>query len=242
MGRYRFIATERAGKTWSVRRMCSALKLSRAGFYAWASEERRDEENAKLLVHIRAIHRRSRDTYGAPRIHAELVEEGWTVGRNRVARLMRDAGIVGIPSKRFRGSTTDSDHALRVAPNLLKRGFDVDFPNRVWVGDITYLPTRAGWAYLAVLIDLHSRKVVGWAVDDHMRTPLVQRAWDMAVRIRNPEPGLIHHTDRGVQYASKRYQAALEGRGAKVSMSRKGDCWDTAVAESFFGTMEQELV
>ena len=128
MGRYRFIATERAGKTWSVRRMCSALKLSRAGFYAWASEERRvrDHENAKLLVHIRAIHRRSRDTYGAPRIHAELVEEGWTVGRNRVARLMRDAWIVSIPIKRFRGSTTDSDHEFCVAPNLLERRVHVD--------------------------------------------------------------------------------------------------------------------
>lgn len=177
-----------------------------------------------------------------PRIHAELVEEGWTVGKNRVARLMRDAGIVGIPKKQFRGSTTDSDHELRVAPNLLERRFDVDFPNRVWVGDITYLPTRAGWAYLAVLIDLHSRKVVGWALDDHMRTPLVERAWSMAVRIRAPEAGLIHHTDRGVQYASKRYQAALVERGAVASMSRKGNCWDNAVAESFFGTLEQELV
>ncbi len=244
MSRYRFIAAEEARGEWSVRRLCSALKVARAGFYAWAAgrRRRRDEENARLTVHIRAIHRRSRETYGAPRITAELRAEGWTVGKNRVARLMRSAGIAGIPKKRFRGATTDSDHDLRIAPNLLERRFDVDLPNRVWVGDITYLPTEAGWVYLAVLIDLHSRKVVGWALEDHMRTPLVQRALDMAVHLREPRPGLIHHTDRGVQYASISYQASLTELGARASMSRKGDCWDNAVAESFFGTLEQELV
>ena len=244
MGRYRFIAAEKARGEWSVRRMCSALKVARAGFYAWSAERRRkrDEENARLTVHIRAIHRRSRETYGAPRITAELRAEGWTVGRNRVARLMRSAGIAGIPKRRFRGATTDSAHDLRIAPNLLERRFDVDFPNRVWVGDITYLPTEAGWVYLAVLIDLHSRKVVGWALANHVRTPLVQRALDMAVRLREPAAGLIHHTDRGVQYASISYQASLTELGARPSMSRKGDCWDNAVAESFFGTLEQELV
>lgn len=244
MGRYRFIAAEKARGQWSVRRLCSTLKVARAGFYAWFGEQRRvrDEENARLTVHIRAIHRRSRETYGSPRITAQLRAEGWTVGRNRVARLMRCAGVVGIPTRRFRGSTTDSDHDLRIAPNLLERRFDVDLPNRVWVGDITYLPTAAGWVYLAVLIDLHSRKVVGWALDDHMRTSLVQRALAMAVRLRQPRPGLVHHTDRGSQYASKSYQEDLENLGAQPSMSRKGDCWDNAVAESFFGTLEQELV
>ena len=242
MGRYRFIDAEKAN--WPVRRLCSALQVSRAGYYAWASDKPRvyDAENARLLVHIRAIHRRSRETYGAPRITHELREEGWTVSRKRVARLMRCAGITGIPKKRFRGSTTDSAHDLRIAPNLLDRRFNVDLPNRVWVGDITYLPTGAGWAYLAVLIDLHSRKVVGWALDDHMRTSLVQEALDMAVKLREPLPGLIHHSDRGVQYASRAYQAALGELDATPSMSRKGDCWDNAVAESFFGTLEQELV
>ena len=242
MGRYRFIAAEKA--IWSVRRMCSALRVSRAGFYAWASDTPRvyDRENTKLGVHIRAIHRRSRETYGAPRITRELREEGWTVSRKRVARLMRCAGIAGIPKKRFRGSTTDSAHDLRIAPNLLDRRFDVDLPNRVWVGDITYLPTDAGWAYLAVLIDLHSHKVVGWALDDHMRTSLVQEALNMAVRLREPLPGLVHHSDRGVLYASRSYQASLTELDATPSMSRKGNCWDNAVAESFFGTLEQELV
>lgn len=242
MARYRFITAEKA--TWSVRRLCSALQVSRAGYYAWASDDSRvyERENARLTVHIRAIHRRSRETYGAPRITKELREEGWTVSRKRVARLMKCAGIAGIPKKRFRGSTTDSDHDLRIAPNLLERRFDVDLPNRVWVGDITYLPTDAGWAYLAVLIDLHSRKVVGWALDDHMRTSLVQEALNMAVRLREPLPGLIHHSDRGVQYASRSYQAALTELAATPSMSRKGNCWDNAVAESFFGTLEQELV
>lgn len=242
MARYRFIAAEKAN--WSVRRLCSALQVSRAGYYAWASDDSRvyERENARLTVHIRAIHRRSRETYGAPRITKELREEGWTVSRKRVARLMKCAGIAGIPKKRFRGSTTDSDHDLRIAPNLLERRFDVDLPNRVWVGDITYLPTDAGWAYLAVLIDLHSRKVVGWALDDHMRTSLVQQALEMAVRLREPRPGLVHHSDRGVQYASRSYQAALAELAAQPSMSRKGNCWDNAVAESFFGTLEQELV
>lgn len=242
MARYRFIAAEKAN--WSVRRLCATLQVSRAGYYAWARDDSRvyEPENARLTVHIRAIHRRSREIYGAPRITKELREEGWTVSRKRVARLMKRAEIAGIPKKRFRGTTTDSDHDLRIAPNLLERRFDVDLPNRVWVADITYLPTDDGWVYLAVLIDLHSRKVVGWALDDHMRTPLVQEALDRAVRLREPLPGLIHHSDRGVQYASRSYQAALDGLGARPSMSRKGNCWDNAVAESFFGTLEQELV
>lgn len=244
MARYRFIAAEKAVGTWPVRRMCRALRVSRAGFYAWANGRPRvrEQENARLSVHIRAIHRRSRETYGSPRVTSELRAEGWTVSRKRIARLMQCAGVVGIPKKRFRGSTTDSAHDLRIAPNLLERKFDVDLPNRVWVADITYLPTDAGWAYLAVIIDLHSRKVVGWAVDDHMRTSLVLEALNIAVRLRNPLPGLVHHSDRGVQYASRSYQLALTELVAKPSMSRKGDCWDNAVAESFFGTLEQELV
>jgi transposase InsO family protein len=240
---YRFIHAEEALGTWSVRRMCSALRVHRSGYYAWRDgpPSSHAAEDARLVVHIKAIHRRSRGTYGAPRVHAELVAEGHHVGRHRVARLMREQGLAGIPKKRFK-VTTDSDHDAPIAPNLLDRDFAASAPNRAWVGDITYLRTRHGWAYLAVLIDLHSRKVVGWSVADHMRTELVEDALQMAVATRAPEPGLVHHTDRGVQYASGAYQGRLAQLGAQVSMSRKGDCWDNAVAESFFGTLEQELV
>lgn len=243
MASYRFIHAEEAIGTWSVRRMCSALRVHRSGYYAWrdAPTSTRAAEDALLVVHIKAIHRRSRGTYGAPRVHAELVDEGHRVGRHRVAGLMREHGLSGIPKKRFK-ATTDSDHDAPIAPNLLNRDFSAEAPNQTWVGDITYLRTRAGWAYLAVLIDLHSRKVVGWSVADHMRTELVEEALAMAVATREPAPGLVHHTDRGVQYASAAYQEQLAKMGARPSMSRKGDCWDNAVAESFFGTLEQELV
>lgn len=243
MGSYHFIHAEEAIGTWSVRRMCSALRVHRSGYYAWRDGPTSSHaaEDARLGVHIKAIHRRSRGTYGAPRVHAELVAEGHEVGRRRVARLMREHGLAGIPKKRFR-VTTNSDHDAPIAPNLLERNFTAGAPNRVWVGDITYLRTRRGWAYLAVLIDLYSRKVVGWSVEDHMRTELVEKALASAFATRTPPAGLVHHTDRGVQYASVAYQEHLAQLGARVSMSRKGDCWDNAVAESFFGTLEQELV
>jgi len=241
VGRYRFIAAEKAN--WSVRLMCRVLGVARSAYHDWEREgERRIvRNNLRLLVHIRAIYRRSLETYGSPRITAELRAEGWRVGRHRVARLMRKHGLAGIPKKRFKGSTTDSDHENAVAPNLLNRKFHVESENKVWVGDITYLRTDEGWVYLAVLIDLRSRKVVGWAVDNHMRTSLISNALQMAIRLRSPLPGLIHHSDRGSQYTSSEYGAELEKIGAKASMSRKGNCWDNAVAESFFGTLEQEL-
>jgi transposase InsO family protein len=155
---------------------------------------------------------------------------------------MREEGIAGLPAKKkFRVATTDSDHEDPIADNLLNRDFHAAAPNKVWVGDITYLRTSVGFAYLAVLIDLHSRRVVGWAVADHMRTSLVQEALDQAIALRAPQPGLIQHTDRGSQYASATYRTRLEAAGAIASMSRKGDCWDNAVAESFFGTLKQEL-
>jgi transposase InsO family protein len=172
----------------------------------------------------------------------ELAAEGYGVGRTRVRRLMRELDLQGTPKRRFRGTTTDSDHADRVADNLLDRKFQATAPNKAWVGDITYLPTREGWVYLAVLLDLFSRKVVGWALRSHMRTELCLAALRQAITTRNPAPGLLHHTDRGSQYTSDDYQSALAAVGAIPSMSRKGNCWDNAVAESFFGTMEQELV
>lgn len=242
MSIYRFIAAEKA--QWPVRLMCRVLGVARSAYSDWAQREPspRATEDAVLAVHIKAIHRRARGTYGSPRIHAELRAEGRLVGRRRVARLMRQHGLEGTPKRRFKGSTTDSAHDDRVAENLLQREFSVQGPNQAWVGDITYLPTAVGWVYLAVLLDLYSRKVVGWALANHMQTELCLMAWAQAVATRAPEPGLVHHTDRGSQYTSAAYQQALERVGAVPSMSRKGDCWDNAVAESFFGTLEQELV
>ena len=243
MGRYRFIAAERAVDVWPVLVMCRVLEVSKSAFYSWLEcPTRGGPEDRLLRVHVRAIHRRSRETYGSPRIHAELRDEGFRVSRKRVARLMREEGIAGLPAKKkFRVATTDSDHDDPIADNVLKRNFGAERPNEAWVGDITYLRTAAGFVYLAVLIDLHSRRVVGWAVRDHMRTSLVQEALQRAVALRNPPPGLVHHTDRGSQYASADYRADLDHIAAVPSMSRKGDCWDNAVAESFFGTLEQEL-
>ena len=228
---------------WPVVVMCRVLDVSTSAFYAWVGTPVRGGSDDQLLrVHIRAIHRQSRETYGSPRIVAELREQGLRVSRKRVARLMREEGVAGLPAKRaFRVATTDSDHEDPIADNVLQRNFEATRPNEAWVGDITYLRTAAGFAYLAVIIDLHSRRVVGWAVRDHMRTSLVQEALQRAVALRNPPPGLVHHTDRGSQYASAAYRRDLQRIDAIPSMSRKGDCWDNAVSESFFGTLEQEL-
>lgn len=243
MGRYHFIAAEKATKTWPVTLMCQAMQVSTSAFYGWLSDPTRGPRGDSVLrVQIRAIHRRSRETYGSPRVHAELRDLGFLVSRKRVARIMKEEGISGLPAKKkFKVGTTDSDHAYPVAPNLLGRQFDVEQPNKVWVGDITYLRTSHGFAYFAVVIDLYSRRVVGWAIGDHMRTSLVLEALNRAVTLRNPARGLVHHSDRGSQYASGDYRSRLESIGAVASMSRKGDCWDNAVAESFFGTLEQEL-
>lgn len=229
---------------WSVRTMCAVLAVSRSAYYAWRAggRSKRTIADAALEVHVKAIHRRSRGTYGAPRITAELIAEGHDVGRGRVARLMRALGLVGTPKRRFQPRTTDSNHENRPADNLLNRQFTAKAPNEAWVGDITYLATKAGWVYLAVLIDLFSRKVVGWSLQTHMRTELCLEALRQAVCLRRPAAGLLHHTDRGSQYAGADYGKALRQLGAVVSMSRRGNCWDNAVAESFFGTLEQELV
>jgi putative transposase len=238
---YRFIDAERA--TESVRHLCQVLGVSRAAFYEWKSERepKRKSRDQSLVVHIKAAWRRGRKNYGSPRVTRELKAEGHAIGRRRVARLMREHGLKGAPNKRFRGSTTDSKHLAPVAPNLVNREFVVRKPDCLWVGDITYLPTRSGWVYLAVLIDLFSRKVVGWSLASHMRDELCLEALRRAVAARNPAHGLVHHTDRGSQYASNDYRKALSDIGAVQSMSRKGDCWDNACAESFFGTLEQEL-
>lgn len=223
--------------------MCRSLGVSSSGYYASKKRPvcKRQQENERLLEKIRDSHRRSRGTYGSPRVHDDLKEQGESVGRHRVARLMREHSITARPLKKFR-KTTDSNHDLPVAPNLLEREFETERPNKVWVGDITYLWTAIGWVYLAVIVDLFSRRVVGWAIDNHMRSELVLKALSMATNGREVKPGLIFHSDRGSQYASLEYREALATAGITASMSRKGDCWDNAVAESFFATLKRELV
>ena len=223
--------------------MCRVLGVSRSGLYAWQRRGRsaRAETDDDLSRRIRASHTTSRGTYGGPRVHRDLRRQGVRVGRKRVERLMRREGLRGRVRRRFR-RTTDSSHALPVAPNVLDRRFAVDAPDRVWAGDITYVRTADGWAYLAVILDLYSRLIVGWALADHMRTELVESALVSALNKRKPSPDLLHHSDRGSQYASASYRGRLAARGIAVSMSRRGDCWDNAVVESFFGTLKQELI
>lgn len=238
--RFAFIRSEKA---FPVAFMCRHLEVSRGGFYAWLKrpESRRAEKNRLLAVLVRSAHQESRRTYGSPRVHAELVENGHPVGRHLVAKIMREEGIRARRKRRF-VRTTDSAHNLPIAPNVLKRKFSASAPNRIWVTDITYIWTRDGWLYLAAVLDLFSRRVVGWAMSDAIDRHLVLSALDMALQNRCPPAGLVHHSDRGSQYASADYRRALKARGIKASMSRKGDCWDNAVAESFFSTLKTELV
>lgn len=245
--KYAAISAHRA--RFPVRLMCEALDVSISGYYgavarAAAPPSPRAGADERLRVHVRAVHRKSRGRYGAPRVHAELTAQGERVARKRVARLMREDGLVG--RRRQTGvRTTDSDHAEPVAPNLLGRQFtlaDHPVPDRVWCGDLTYIPTREGWLFLAVLLDLATRRVVGWATGATLATTLPLAALHRALRLRRPPPGLIQHTDRGSQYASEAYRAVLAAHGIRQSMSRKGDCWDNAVSESFFATLEHELL
>jgi putative transposase len=223
--------------------MCKVLQVSTQGFYAWFKREpsQRQVANQALAVTIRELHVRSRRRYGSPRVHRGLQARGQRVGRNRVARLMREQGLRARPKRRFR-RTTDSNHQLPVAPNLLGRNFTADAPNKVWVSDLTYVWTLEGWLYVAAILDLFSRRVVGWAVSDSLERQIALDALSMALQSRNPAPGLVHHSDRGSQYASADYQHVLKDWGMVGSMSRKGDCWDNAVAESFFATLKLELV
>jgi putative transposase len=226
--------------------MCRVLEVAPAGYYAWRRTSApcaRAIADERLVLNIRLSHRASQGTYGAPRVLRDLREEGLRVGQKRVARLMRREGLVG---RRPRSvvRTTESNHAHPVAPNLLERQFDVHGValNRVWVSDITYVPTAEGWLYLAVVLDLASRRVVGWAMQETLAADLALSALRMAVDARRPGPGLIHHSDRGVQYACREYREQLTAHGIEASMSRTGDCWDNAVAESFFATLELELI
>lgn len=224
--------------------MCDALEVSKSGYYAWCKRpvSPKTQENERLIQQIQAIHQQSRNSYGAPRIHASLRAKGVQVGRHRVARLMRLQGICVRPKRRFK-RTTDSNHPFPIAQNLLERNFMAKEPDTAWVADITYIPTLQGWLYLAVIIDLFSRRVVGWSMAEHMRVELVGSALKAALGHRLPAAsGLLFHSDRGSQYASSDYQAALRAAGISCSMSRRGNCWDNAVAESFFGTLKTELI
>jgi transposase InsO family protein len=242
--KYAVIARDR--DVYPVRLMCRVLAVAPSGFYA--ATGRRPSAHAQrdgaLTARVRAAHKASKKHYGAPRVHAELKAQGETVGRKRVARLMREAGLVGRRPRAKRPQTTVAGTGAGIAPNVLDRQVAVTTVpaiNRVWVGDITYLRTRMGWAYLAVLLDVASRRVVGWHVGVTLETEVALVALRRALAARQPPPGLVHHTDRGVQYTSAAYRAVLATAGAVASMSRAGNCWDNAVAESFFATLDAEL-
>ena len=223
--------------------MCRLLEVSTSRFYAWlnAPKSKRTEEDEKLSAKVIDIFEASRKTYGSTRIHAKLNKDGITCGRNRVIKLMRAAGLRSKVKRKFK-VTTDSKHNLPVAPNVLKRDFKPDSENKAWAQDITYIATTEGWLYLAVVIDLYSRKVVGYSMQDHMRKELVIDALNMAITSRQPPPGLVAHSDRGSQYCSHLFQAKLGAYKMVCSMSGKGECWDNAVAESFFHSLKTELV
>ena len=239
--KFAFILAEKA--LYPIILLCEVLGVSRSGFYAWCRrpQSSRERADAQLAVQVAAAHTRSRGTYGSPRVHAELRAKGVRVGRKRVERLMRENSIKARRKRRFR-KTTDSAHSNPIAPNVIARQFTADEPNRVWVTDVTAIWTLQGWLFLAAILDLFSRRVVGWAASPSNDTELALEALHRALRTRRPAPGLIHHSDRGSPYASADYRATLAEHEVVASMSRKGDCWDNAVAESFFGTLKAELV
>jgi putative transposase len=226
--------------------MCAVLQASKAGYYAWRNRKPsdRDKRDTEIAEKIVEIHRTSRKTYGSPRIHRALRKVGVSCGRKRVARLMRESEIEGRQRKRFR-RTTDSNHEHPIAENVLNRRFDpreIGAPNVTWTGDITYIWTMEGWLYLAVVLDLFSRRVIGWSMRHTMEAELALDALQMALDQRCPKGGVLHHTDRGVQYACGDYRKLLTRNKMICSMSRKGDCWDNAVSESFFATLKNELI
>jgi putative transposase len=239
---YQFIAEEEAHHP--VALSCRVLGVSRAGYYAWRGRppSARARADAELTAAIHRLHAASRGVYGSPRIHADLQAEGRRHGRKRVARLMRQAGLAGCHRRRRRPRTTVADPAAAAAPNLVQRDFRPVAPDRLWLADITYIATGEGWLYLAAVLDAFSRRVVGWALADHLRTELVLEALDLALAGRRPAAGLIHHSDRGCQYAAVAFGRRLRAAGLVPSMSRTANCWDNAVAESFFATLKRELV
>ena len=237
--KYEFMREHEA--MFSVSRLCEVLEVSRSGYYSWKTRKPspRKEDETRLRSRIVALHEKSRRTYGSPRVHAELRASGEQVSRKRVARIMRENGIRSKHVRKFR-KTTDSAHHYPIAANVLNREFRAKRRDSKWATDITYIPTGEGWLFLAVVIDLYSRKVVGWSISENLETPIVVQALKMALADRKPPRGLLHHSDRGCQYASSEYRALLEERSIVASMSRARDCWDNAVVESFFKTLKVE--
>ena len=239
--RYHFIQEHRS--QWPTRLMCRALEVSTGGYYEWrrrpagVPQQRREA----LVAEIRTIHHEVKARYGSPRIHAELVARGRPCCVNTVAKLMNQAGVAAKTKRKFR-CTTDSDHTHPVAENVVDRQFQPETPNQVWTADITYIPTREGWLYLAAVEDLHSRRIVGWSMGERVDSRLVVDALEMAVSRRLPGEGLVAHSDRGSQYASEHYRRILVGHGITCSMSRRANCWDNAPMESFFASLKKELV
>ena len=245
--RFEFIKQHRATKKkkgWPVTMMCRLLKVSRAGFYTWSRRPRcaSQECREKLLNQIRQAYEKSRRTYGSWRVTADLKAQGVKVCRNTVAKLMHFAGLCVRPRRRFVPRTTDSRHDQPIAANVLDRNFTAAAPNTKWLADITYVPTDEGFLYLATVLDLFSRKIVGWNMDDHLQSDLAGEALRMALLSRSPPPGLLHHSDRGVQYTSAENRRLLSKHGLVPSMSRTGNCYDNAPMESFYGTLKNELV
>ncbi len=224
--------------------MCKTLEVSRSGFYAWLGRDESDRarEDRRLTALIRGIFEDSRGIYGAPRVHQALRKRGVNCGENRVARLMKLAGLRSKTRRKFRVKTTNSKHGHPIAPDLLQQDFTASGPNLVWVSDITYIPTDEGWLYLASTMDLFSRIIAGWSMSSSLETTVVIDALQMAIDRRSPQAGLIHHSDRGVQYASDKYRKMLDAHGMECSMSRTGNCYDNAAKESFFHTLKTELV
>jgi len=239
--KYRFI--EKHQNKYSTGRICELLGVSRSGYYAWKKRKpsQRDQINQALIDHIRRIHKMSRKAYGSPRVYAQLKKQGYTCNQKTVARLMRQEGLKG--QRKYRKViTTNSNHNFPIASNVLNREFTADGPNQKWVADITYVPTEEGWLYVAGVLDLFSRKIVGWDMSSQIDATLVERALRMALYQRRPGKGLLHHSDRGVQYASHQIRDILAANQIQVSMSNKGNCYDNAVMESFFGTLKNEWV
>jgi len=236
--KYEFMAAHEGA--YGIQRMCQVLRVGRSGYYAWRKrpKSQRAQANQELLVKIKQVHQASRQTYGSPRIQAALQHQGVVCGRNRVARLMQGAGIHGKQRAKRHPMTTQRQPGAVPAPNLLAQDFSSPAPNRKWVADITYIETGEGWLYLAPVLDLFSRMVVGWAMADHMQTSLVEAAFEMAVTRRHPQVGLLHHSDQGSQYTSGAYQQKLVDQECEISMSRGGNCYDNAAMESFFATLK----
>ena len=238
--RFRFIEAERAFH--SITALCRNLRVRRSGFYAWLERplSQRAKTDAAAAVHIRAIYRRHKRNYGSPRVRAELRREGFHLGRHRVARLMRQEGLRAKMRRRFQ-RTTQSGHGLPVAENILNQRFSWPKPNQAWLTDITYLWTDEGWVYLSAMLDLCGRRIIAWEVSDNLAAASSCRVLERAIATRKPPAGLIHHSDRGVQYASHAYQCILRRHGIVCSMSEKGNCWDNAAMESFWATLKREL-